>query len=240
VYLGEVEIRVATEVDSNQYLERELRAFDVLHECRVPQWKHLPYVLDRFEANGRRGIIYRTSYGLSLSAVRTKRAQAKGVDQKHIAWMLDRSLSALGYVHHRGLIHGALSPETIIVNDRNHNVSITEWGRSVHRPAVTGEKVVGSDVRNNPYLAPEVASSHEIGPWSDIYALGKTMIWALGGDPVENSIPKGVETVWATFLLEMVAEDPRRRPNDCWELYAEQCRIKDSLWPRKFLHFDVT
>lgn len=239
-YLGEVEIKLASEVSHNPLLERELRAFDVLHKTGVPQWKHLPYVMDRFESNGRRGIIYRSFYGLSLSEVRKKRAHARGVDQKHVAWMLDRTLSALGYVHKCGLVHGALEPETLFINDRTHNVIITQWGHSVHRPAVTRESITVRNVRENPYVPPEALGDQRVGPWSDIYALGKTMIWCLGGDPVENSIPPGVEQEWVDFLLAMVHEDPYCRSRDCWELYEQQCRIKDSLWPRKFLHFDVT
>jgi hypothetical protein len=99
--------------------------------------------------------------------------------------------------------------------------------------------VVDSQLKS-PFCAPEVIAAGEIGPWSDIYALGKTMIWLIGGDPVSNSIPTQVEPEFANFLLRMVHEDHYQRSTDCWELYEEQCRIKDALWPRKFLHFDVS
>jgi serine/threonine protein kinase len=186
------------------------------------------------------GLIFRTTYGLTLTEVRTKRAQRAGVDQRHIAWMLDRTLSALGFVHRCGLVHGSLSPDSIVVNDRLHNATLTEWGCSALNPARTGDRVVVDSQLKSPFCAPEVIAAGEIGPWSDIYALGKTMIWLIGGDPVSNSIPTQVEPEFANFLLRMVHEDHYQRSTDCWELYEEQCRIKDALWPRKFLHFDVS
>ena len=65
------------------------------------------------------------------------------------------------------------------------------------------------------------------------------MIWTLGGDPATNSLPASVEEPLRLFLLSLVEENYLVRPADAWSLYEQQCQIKDSLWPRKFLHFDM-
>jgi serine/threonine protein kinase len=239
-YVGEVEIKRAASIAQNHLLQREARALDILHKDQVAQWKHLPFILDRFDSAGQIGLIFRKSYGLTLTEVRKRRAQMRGIDQKHIAWMLDRCLSALGYIHRTGLVNGSITPDTIVIDDRLHNATFIDWSASAHNPARTGERVELRKERNNPFVAPEVLSAGEIGPWSDIYALGKTMIWCLGGDPSTNSIPQRVESEMQGFLRRMVHEDHMKRSSDCWELYDEQCRIKDSLWPRQFQHLDVS
>jgi len=55
-YLGEVEIRLASNASENPLLLREARAIDLLHQSAVPQWKHLPCLLDRFETDQRVGL----------------------------------------------------------------------------------------------------------------------------------------------------------------------------------------
>lgn len=239
-HLGETVIKLSRDHQTNHLLQREARALDLLHKQDMPQWKHLPFILDRFESRGRTGLVFRKNYGLTLSEVRRKKAHLKGVDQKHVSWMLDRAFSLFGYVHHCGIVHGALTPDKLVINDRMHNVFATNWEVSIHNPALTREKVELFNDPHDPFISPEVLEGGEIGPWSDIYSLGKIFIWLIGGDPETDSVPNSVETPIRNFLREMVRKDHRRRSADCWELYEEHCRIRDRLWPRKFLHFDVS
>lgn len=234
--VGEVVIKVAANAAQNHFSLNEARAIDLLHRDPVPQWKHLPFLMDRFNAGDRVGLIFRKISGVSLMHVRQHRAHRDGLDQRHVAWMLDRLLSCLGYVHRCGLVHGNLTLDHIIVEPQTHNALITGWSASVHKPAVTGEKVA---LFSKAFSAPEVQARGMIGPWSDLYSIGKIMISLLAGDPTDNTIPDGVEPLVHDFLLKLVQEDPYKRPADAWEMYAENCRIKDALWPRKFLHLDL-
>lgn len=235
--VGEVLIKLASNAGQNHFTLNEARAFDILHADPVPQWKHLPFLMDRFNAGDRVGLVFRKMSGVTLAHVKQHRVHRNGLDQRHVAWMLDRLFSCLGYVHRCGLVHGNLTPEHLIVEPQSHNVLVTGWSACVHKPAVTGEKVM---LFSQEFGAPEVLARGMIGPWSDIYSVGKLMIWLLAGDPARNTIPDGVEIPVRDFLLKLVQEDPYRRPADAWELYAESCRIKDALWPRKFLHLDLT
>lgn len=235
--VGEVMIKVAASAAQNHFSLTEARAIDLLHRDAVPQWKHLPFLMDRFSAGDRVGLIFRKISGVTLTHIRHHRAHRNGLDQRHIAWLLDRLFSCLGYVHRCGLVHGNLTPEHVIVEPQTHNAILTGWSASVHKPAATGEKVT---LFSQEFSAPEVLARGMIGPWSDIYSVGKLMIWLLAGDTADNTIPDGVEPMLQEFLLKLVQEDPYKRPADAWDLYTEQCRIKDALWPRQFLHLDVS
>ena len=236
-HLGEVVIKLADTPEQNGRLRREVDVLGVLHEVAVPQWRHLPYVLDSFRAGERQGVVMRKINAFTMTEVRKHREHAGGVDQKHLVWMLDRSLSALGYIHSQGVVHGTLVPDHLMIQPAVHNVFIAGgWGGAVHEPAKSGERV---DEVFAAFSAPEVLEGGPLGPWTDIYSLGKLAIWLLGGDPVENRIPKSVEKALSGFILDLVEDRIERRPQDAWELFELQCEIKDSLWPRKFLHFNM-
>lgn len=149
---------------------------------------------------------------------------------------MDRLLGLLGYVHSLGIIHGRIDPERVRVRPGNHNALLTGWGHAVYRPAVTREGIVPN---GGMFEAPEIGDSNAIGPWTDIYSLGKTLIWLIGGDPVTNEMPDSVEPKLRQFLLNMVRKSPRARPNDAWQLYKAQNRLKDSLWERRFLPLNL-
>lgn len=235
--IGEVVIKLVNNQDDNYFPQNEARVLDILHASSVPQWKHLPFLLDRFQSGGRVGLVLRKTSGYTLSEVMRNPRWKQGVDRKHLVWMLDRTLSCLGYVHRQGIVHGDISPDQIIIQPPSHNAILIGWGSAVHRPAVTGQKVEGA---SESFAAPEVKERGRIGPWSDVYSLGKTMIWLLGGNIETDQIPDSVEEPIADFLRSMTQEDYSRREEDAWVLYQENCRIKDSLWERKFLHFEMS
>ncbi len=234
--VGDVVVKIAKCDEHNDHARNEARILSALHKREVPQWKHLPFVLGSFQSGGRVGSVQRLVDGYTLTQVRQHDRHRKGVDRKHVAWMIDRITSCFGYVHSQGIVHGNLTPDHLMVQPHNHNVIVCGWGSAVQDPARSGERVREAAAV---FAAPEVTQGGQIGPWSDVYSIGKTLIWLLGGDPEENSIPDRVEEPVQDFLLRLVAESPTSRPDDCWELYDEQCHIKDSLWPRKFLHFDM-
>lgn len=236
--IGSVTIKLADAERFNQFLHNEIHILNRLHDVSVPQWRHLPFVLDKFRAGTRAGIVFRKIAGVSLHDVRRDSHHRGGVIPQHMVWMLDRILSCLGYVHLRGVVHGTIDPTSILIRPSNHNAFVVNWDSAVREPAVTGQTV--SYETPTDFLAPEVNAGQEVGPWTDIYSLGKTMIWVLGGEPGTNELPAGVPVQIQDFLFRMVEPCSRARPADAWQLYEEQNELKDSLWERKFLRFPLT
>lgn len=234
--VGEVMIKIAKSTADNSFLQTEIRNLDLLHALQVPQWRHLPFIMDRLQYEGRIGVVLRKTSGHTLSEIRQHPNWRNGVDQRHVAWMLDRLFSLLGYVHSQDIAHGRLHPDCILIQPLSHNALAFGWSGAVHKPAASGERVVA---RHDEFTAPEVKEGGRVGPWSDIYSIGKVMIWLLGGNPATNEIPEGVEKRFASFLLKLVKEDRKLRPSKAWELHDGHCRLKESLWGKKFLHFDL-
>lgn len=231
-----VAIKVANSSADNPLLFNEIRMLERLHRKDVGYWRNIPFMLGRFTANERVGIITRYFEGTTLTNVRASPLHREGLDQRHVVWVLDRLLGLLGYMHSMGIVHGRIEPEKIRIRPSNHNALLTGWGRAVYRPATTGERVAPA---GGVFEAPEVSRSGDVGPWTDIYSLGKTLIWLIGGDPTSNEMPDAVEPQIRKFLESMVRKNPRARPRDAWKLYEAQNRLKDSLWPRQFIHLNL-
>lgn len=88
-------------------------------------------------------------------------------------------LDALDHAHGAGLLHGALRPETIFL-DEHHRVSITDLGLAdlFDDPART---TTGADVSQLRYLAPERLAGAAPDARSDVYAAGVCLWEMLAG-----------------------------------------------------------
>lgn len=234
--LGEVMIKVAITAAENEFLENEARMLNILHSQEVAQWKHLPLVVEQFRSGDRVGLILRKQSGFTLTQIRQHPLHKNGVDQRHMIWMLDRLLSCAGYAHKMGIVHRNLNSDHIRIQPRDHNAIVSGWSAAVHKPASTRERIRLTQDR---FTAPEVIENGAIGPWSDVYSIGALMIWLLGGDTETLNFPSTVAPEIQKFLSNLVVKDYRRRPSDAWELFEQENVLKDRLWERKYLPFDM-
>lgn len=54
-----------------------------------------------------------------------------GVDARDMAWMFRRLLVALGTAHDRGLVHGAVTPDNVMIHPQHHGLVVVGWTCSV-------------------------------------------------------------------------------------------------------------
>lgn len=229
VVLGEVLLKVALTPENSAFMERESNALHLIRKEEYRETAYVPFPLDRFDAGGRMGLVMRRIDGFNLQEVRQEPLHRAGVDPKHMVWMLSRALAGMGLAHQYGVIHGRISPRHIVIDPTTHLGMIVGWGGAAIAPARSGQRLLNAIPI---FSAPEAGGTH-IGPWSDVYSLGKTFLWLLGGDPATNSLPEQIEPPLATFLLNMVKEDPYQRPDDCWQLLDVLDHLKVELWGEK-------
>lgn len=252
----DVIFKIIKDPADNSFAKKEAEVLKLLYSepnNEGRQLKHLPQLIDEFlTAENQRGNILSYLDGYDLEVVKAK--YKKGVDRKHVVWMLNRFLSVLGYVHSRGVIHGNIMPANLLIRPRDHNLWMIGWGCSVANPEVNGAKFL---LFNEDFSAPEIKQRPELPSRmkckspadslyldaifsSDIYSVGKCMIYLLGGDVKSNKMPKDVELPLQRFIQGFVIESPLQRPRDAWEMYAELRKIITALWgPRQFLEFKM-
>ena len=61
----------------------------------------------------------------TLSAV--EREHPAGVDGRIGVWLLTRLLELLGFVHRSGYVHGAVTPDHVLVHPRDHGATLIGW-----------------------------------------------------------------------------------------------------------------
>lgn len=61
------------------------------------------------------------------SVASVMRRYPNGIDGRHVGWMFKRILLALTWAHGAGVIHGAVTPEHVLVCKRNHGIVLCDW-----------------------------------------------------------------------------------------------------------------
>ncbi len=149
----------------------------------------------------------------------------RGLDGKHLGWMFNRILEALGFVHQQGWIHGAILPPHLLFHAENHGLLLAGW---IHaEKANTQLKVVPERFKD--WYPPECRKKHPATPSVDIYLAAKSLIYLAGGDPVLNILPEHIPPKMARFIKGCLLESPAMRSNSAWEVRGEFGHILEAL-----------
>ena len=226
VVLGEVVLKVASSPETSVFVEREANVLAIMRHEEYRETSYLPWPLDRFEAGGRMGLVLRRVDGFNLEQVREYPPHHAGLDPRDMSWMMSRTLAVAGLAHRYGVVHGRISPRHVMIEPATHLAMLVGWGGAALAPAHSAQRVL----HPIPHFSAPEAGGATAGPWSDVYSIGRTYLWLLGGDPETGRFPEGVEPRLAAFLREMMHDDPYQRPDDCWQLFEAFGRLKGELW----------
>lgn len=151
-----------------------------------------------------------------------------GIDPEHACWITQRLLNALHYLHFYGIIHGDVKPQNILIVPDDHNAVLVDYGLSCIKPKSSTPTVGCTEA----FAAPEQLEGLPPIPESDIFGLGGTMIYALGGNHRAATYPATVPKELQDFFNKMVVRDVHRRPKNTSELVEELVSIRKKLFGR--------
>jgi serine/threonine protein kinase len=169
--------------------------------------RHLPHLHDSFSVEGRRANVLE-SLSSHASLERVLAAYPQGLDFRDAAWMVKRLLSAIGFLHRRGVVHAAIIPSHVLVEPRDHGASLVGFCHAV--PIGERARLVSKVFRD--FFAPELFEKKPATPQSDIFSAGKCALALLDADT-----PPPVRR----FFETCVVRTPSRRPDDAWALHEE-------------------
>lgn len=131
----------------------------------------------------------------------------------------------LAVLHASGVLHRDIRPDNIQVRDEDGRFVLLDFRAPGQAVAVAG------------YAAPEQHERAELGAWTDLYAIGATLYWAVSGrkppeaparraDPatMRSAMDAGRGRYGEAFLRAVdwaLRLDPARRPRDILELRRE-------------------
>jgi serine/threonine-protein kinase len=104
-----------------------------------------------------------------------------------VQMVLDGALKGLAAAHKVGIVHRDLKPENVFVaeTDDGEVPKLLDFGIARVRTRDSDLTRTGSLMGTASYMAPEqvAANAGEIGPWSDVYAMGVILYEMLAGAP---------------------------------------------------------
>ena len=164
-----------------------------------------------------------------------------------VAGVLQGVLSALAYAGERGIVHRDIKPENVMIG-ADGRVKIADFGIAKARYAfqTAGSLTAEGTALGTPnYMAPEQASAEEVGPWTDLYAVGVMAFEIFVGRPpfadtpqplvvlmrqVRDPIPRvtdldpRIDPRIAAWISWLTNKDPSERPQNAavaWDRFEE-------------------
>jgi hypothetical protein len=178
-----------------------------------------------------------------------------GLTLPQIAGVLEGLLAALSHAEEHGVVHRDIKPENVMVTNDGH-VKIGDFGIAKVVSALRTETALtatGVTIGTPAYMAPEQAMAQELGPWTDLYAVGVLAFELLIGHvPFEDEAPtvvlmrhvnepippvhtldSTIDADLSAWVERLLVKDPDERvqsATDAWDTLEEV--LLDMLGPR--------
>lgn len=160
---------------------------------------------------------------------------------EHASWIFNRVLEALHYAHEAGIVHGAVTPQHVMVyaggseiDPLNHGARLVGWTFSTK----IGGKVPAAPPEPWRWMcAPEILTKRAATPATDIYMAALCVQYALGAS-VPGVIPDRVPTYLRSFLRGCALISQSARPQQALELHQEfKEHMRKHYGPKKYVPF---
>jgi serine/threonine-protein kinase len=162
------------------------------------QHSNIVQIYEVGEADGRPYLSLEFVGGGSL----TQKINGTPLPVRRAAQLVETLARAMHAAHQRGIVHRDLKPANILLTDEG-TPKITDFGLAKRLDVETGHTRSGAILGTPSYMAPEQAGGRgkEVGPASDVYALGAILYELLTGRP-----PFKAETPLDTVMQVMERE----------------------------------
>jgi serine/threonine-protein kinase len=179
--------------------EQELARFRAEAEA-VARLQH-PNIVQIYEVGEEKGLPFFSLEFVDGSNL-NKKIAGTPLPPREAAALLQKLAEAMHYAHEHGIIHRDLKPSNVLLT-RDGAPKVGDFGLAKQLDNA-GQTQSGAVMGTPSYMAPEQASgkTKEIGPGTDVYALGATLYECLTGRP-----PFRASTTPET-LHQVVSEEP--------------------------------
>ena len=190
--------------------------------------KYLPQLQVRTKASGRRTNIFCKDTGYQPLDFIQERCGGSIEDFRHIVWMGNRALSALGYVHTCGIVHGAVVPSHLLYSLPDHGLKLIDWCYSCDLG--NGDRVPAIVKDFKDLYAPEILKKKPASPSTDLFMLMASL----------RKVAGKVPSRFRDLMNWCMAGPPSSRPHDAWAIQDRWIKLaREEYGPAKFVELHI-
>jgi serine/threonine protein kinase len=234
-------IKMVRDPRNNDLMEREAKALKALHPKDEPDrfYYFSPVLLETFKtrekATGKErrvNVIKPTAEdvlgteGRWYSLEEVHQAYPT-LSPRAAAWMWRRLLHFASRMHEVGVVHGAITPDNVLIHPEKHGLMLVGWTYS----SVEGTPIPAIVKRWRDLYPPEVTERKVADTSTDIYMISKLMGWLMK-DP-----PRGMRSFIRGCAIDVMA----LRPQEPAKLHRELDELLEQMWgKRTFTPFSMS
>ncbi len=229
--------KVVGDEQNNDLLEREAAVLGKLTSGKdpTPIKGYVPLLLDTLKLPDQRRANILPNFEGFYSLQEVLAAYPKGIDYRDMAWMLNRMLEGIGFVHAKNVVHGAILPPHVLIHPKDHGAKIIDWCYSIDitpKPAAKKARpdlwdFLSSDEKAHvpaivpdykDFYPPEILAKDEPTPATDIYMIARCAVALLNGNKEKDAAPGCVPAPIRSLLRDCLQEDSKARPQKAWDV----------------------
>ncbi len=181
---------------------------------RIIQFKDDPGVvafLDFFRANGTAYLVMEHVDGMSLAELlRQREGAGRAIDENELRSLVVPLLATLSRLHKADVLHRDIKPSNILVRRSDCKPVLIDFGAAKQQAALHSKSLAPF---TEGYAALEQVGEGELGPWTDVYAIGAVMWRVVAGGQSPWSPPNPVKAELRARAALVEQSDPM--PSAC-------------------------
>ena len=176
---------------------------------------------------GKRVSIFRWMNGFHHTFDAVMQAYPQGIPTRASIWIWRRILEVLSFIHASGMVHGAVLPTHLLIQENEHGVRLVGYGCSGR----IGEKLQTVSQTFESFYPQSAGFRSTLTAQLDLAMSARCVVALLGGDPATVSMPTTVPAP-ITKILQRVAriEPTGQLHEDAWSIREELGEIAEQVY----------
>lgn len=224
-----VVLKVLRDAEDSPLLEQEWGALERLRSAAAADHVDLgarvpaPVVMGVLESSAQRGLgcAYRWAGGFVHTFEAIRDAYPRGVDPVASIWVWRRILEIIGVMRKAGLVHGAILPNHLLIENGEHGVRLVGFSNADSPDAPL--RVVSSDFAD--FYPASMLDSQTLTAAADVVMSARCVSYLLGGLGDTDRVPERLAN-----LLERAGTDQSHADFDPWKLHKEVGELGKALF----------
>ena len=176
---------------------------------------------------GKRVNIFRWATGFYHTFDEVLLAYPHGIPPRASIWVWRRILEVLSFLHSSGMVHGAVLPTHLLVQENEHGVRLVGYSAAGR----FGEKLQTISPRFESFYPQTTRSLLTLTAQLDITMSARCMVALLGGNPKDGSLPATVPERLAGIVKRIALANPTSSVNaDAWAIREELGEIATEIF----------